>query len=36
MAVLQEHGYTPHAVNLSEFIKAGGAAKCLTLALDGV
>ena len=36
MAMLQEHGYTPHAVNLSEFIKAGGAAKCLTLALDGV
>ena len=34
MVMLQEHGYMPHAVNLSEFIKAGGAAKCLTLALD--
>ncbi len=27
-------GYTTHAVSLSEFIKAGGAAKCLTLALN--
>jgi N-dimethylarginine dimethylaminohydrolase len=36
MLMLKEHGYTTHAVNLSEFIKAGGAAKCLTLALDGV
>jgi N-dimethylarginine dimethylaminohydrolase len=34
MALLEAHGYVPHAVNLSEFLKAGGAAKCLTLALD--
>ncbi len=34
MAVLQEHGYMPQAVNLSEFLKAGGSAKCLTLQLD--
>jgi N-dimethylarginine dimethylaminohydrolase len=34
MALLQAHGYLLHAVNLSEFLKAGGAAKCLTLALD--
>jgi N-dimethylarginine dimethylaminohydrolase len=34
MAMLQTHGYTPHAVSLWEFLKAGGAAKCLTLALD--
>jgi len=33
-AILQAHGYTPHAVNLSEFLKAGGAAKCLILELD--
>ncbi len=31
---LGAHGYQAHAVCLSEFIKAGGAAKCLTLALD--
>ena len=34
MKKLGAHGYTTHAVCLSEFIKAGGAAKCLTLALD--
>lgn len=34
MALLQEHGYLPHPVNLSEFLKAGGSAKCLTLQLD--
>ena len=28
-------GYTPHETPLSEFIKAGGSAKCLTLRLDG-
>lgn len=31
---LEAHGYQAHAVCLSEFIKAGGAAKCLTLALS--
>ena len=34
MERLEKLGYTPHAVGLSEFIKSGGAAKCLTLALD--
>ena len=28
-------GYNPHATPLSEFVKAGGSAKCLTLRLDG-
>jgi N-dimethylarginine dimethylaminohydrolase len=32
---LGELGYTPHATELGEFIKAGGSAKCLTLRLDG-
>jgi N-dimethylarginine dimethylaminohydrolase len=32
---LQKHGYTPHETPLSEFVKAGGSAKCLTLRLDG-
>jgi len=31
---LQSHGYTVHEVDLSEFLKSGGAAKCLTLRLD--
>ncbi len=31
---LEAHGYQAHTVCLSEFLKAGGAAKCLTLALD--
>jgi N-dimethylarginine dimethylaminohydrolase len=30
---LEERGYTGHSVELSEFLKAGGAAKCLTLTL---
>ncbi len=34
MRKLEAHGYRAHAVCLSEFIKAGGAAKCLTLALS--
>lgn len=32
--VLRERGYTTHAVQLDEFMKSGGAAKCLTLVLD--
>ncbi len=32
---LKQHGFEPHATDLSEFIKAGGSAKCLTLRLDG-
>jgi N-dimethylarginine dimethylaminohydrolase len=32
---LAARGYTPHETPLSEFIKAGGSAKCLTLRLDG-
>jgi N-dimethylarginine dimethylaminohydrolase len=31
---LQSRGYTTHSVQLDEFMKSGGAAKCLTLALD--
>jgi N-dimethylarginine dimethylaminohydrolase len=34
-ADLQGWGYTPVAVELDEFIKSGGSAKCLTLRLDG-
>ncbi len=34
-AALQERGYTSVAVELDEFLKAGGSAKCLTLRLDG-
>jgi N-dimethylarginine dimethylaminohydrolase len=34
-ADLAAWGYTPVAVELDEFIKAGGSAKCLTLRLDG-
>lgn len=34
MAWLNQHGYIPHPVDLNEFLKAGGSAKCLTLALD--
>jgi N-dimethylarginine dimethylaminohydrolase len=34
-ADLSAHGYTPVAVELDEFIKSGGSAKCLTLRLDG-
>jgi N-dimethylarginine dimethylaminohydrolase len=32
---LRARGYDPIAVELDEFIKAGGSAKCLTLRLDG-
>jgi N-dimethylarginine dimethylaminohydrolase len=31
---LAERGFTAYPVALSEFIKAGGAAKCLSLKLD--
>jgi N-dimethylarginine dimethylaminohydrolase len=34
MEWLAQQGYTPHPVKLDEFLKAGGSAKCLTLALD--
>lgn len=34
-ADLQGMGYTPVEVELDEFLKAGGSAKCLTLRLDG-
>jgi N-dimethylarginine dimethylaminohydrolase len=34
-AGLREWGYTPVAVELDEFLKSGGSAKCLTLRLDG-
>ncbi len=33
-AVLEARGYEPHPTPLDEFMKAGGSAKCLTLALD--
>lgn len=32
---LQQHGYETIETPLSEFVKAGGSAKCLTLRLDG-
>jgi N-dimethylarginine dimethylaminohydrolase len=34
-ADLKSRGFTPHETALSEFVKAGGSAKCLTLRLDG-
>ena len=34
-ADLHSAGYTPVAVELDEFLKSGGSAKCLTLRLDG-
>ena len=34
MELLSNQGYQPHQVELNEFLKAGGSAKCLTLALD--
>lgn len=34
VAALKARGYQPHPVPLDEFMKAGGSAKCLTLALD--
>lgn len=33
-SALQERGFTCHSVEMTEFIKAGGAAKCLTLLLN--
>jgi N-dimethylarginine dimethylaminohydrolase len=35
VASLREAGFTAHELPLSEFLKAGGSAKCLTLRLDG-
>ncbi|MDP6447550.1 MAG: arginine deiminase-related protein [Pirellulaceae bacterium] len=32
---LRRGGFHPHETSLSEFVKAGGSAKCLTLRLDG-
>ncbi|HSE58135.1 MAG TPA: hypothetical protein VLA99_05475, partial [Nitrospiraceae bacterium] len=32
--LLRERGYLPHPTPLDEFLKSGGSAKCLTLALD--
>ena len=34
-AGLRQWGYDTRAVELDEFLKAGGSAKCLTLRLDG-
>lgn len=34
MKLLEACGYQPHPVPLDEFMKSGGSAKCLTLALD--
>ena len=34
MALLESRGYQLHPVPLDEFMKSGGSAKCLTLALD--
>jgi N-dimethylarginine dimethylaminohydrolase len=34
-ADLRRRGYEPIAIELDEFLKAGGSAKCLTLRLDG-
>lgn len=34
-AELARRGYRPHAVELDEFLKSGGSAKCLTLRIDG-
>lgn len=31
---LQKRGFTVHSCNMSEFLKAGGASKCLTLRID--
>lgn len=33
-ALLTQRGFTSHPVELGEFIKAGGAAKCLSLKLE--
>lgn len=32
---LERRGFQAHKFDMSEFIKAGGAAKCLVLKLDG-
>jgi N-dimethylarginine dimethylaminohydrolase len=34
MTLLESRGYRPHPAPLDEFMKSGGSAKCLTLALD--
>jgi N-dimethylarginine dimethylaminohydrolase len=34
VALLESRGYQTHPVSLDEYMKAGGSAKCLTLALD--
>lgn len=34
-AALQSAGFSTHSTELSEFLKSGGSAKCLTLRLDG-
>ena len=34
MKLLEARGYETHPLPLDEFMKAGGSAKCLTLALD--
>lgn len=34
-SALKAAGFNPHATELSEFLKSGGSAKCLTLRLDG-
>lgn len=34
-ADLRGRGFTPHSIELGEFLKSGGSAKCLTLRLDG-
>lgn len=34
MEMLERKGFTPHALDFSEFIKAGGSAKCLVLRLN--
>ncbi len=35
IAKLELHGFQTHPLDLTEFIKSGGSAKCLTLRLDG-
>lgn len=32
-AALRQHGFQPHSVDVGEFLKAGGATKCMTLLL---
>jgi N-dimethylarginine dimethylaminohydrolase len=34
--ILKKRGFTVHACDMSEYLKAGGACKCLTLSLEGV